>query len=71
MEKRDFDDFFESYLDIDSWADELIDKEHEVQGRRKKRLSKKQQERQVGNRNDNYEFIPRQKNGKKTRNGAI
>jgi hypothetical protein len=41
-----------------------------VQSRRKKRLSKKQKERQVGNRNDDYEFIPRQKNGKKTRNGA-
>ena len=68
MGKRDFDNFFESYLDIDSWAEKLEEKEYAVQSRRKKRLSKKQQERQVGNRYDNYEFIPRQKNGKKTRN---
>ena len=70
MGNRDFDNFFESYLDIDSWAEKLEEKEYAVQSRRKKRLSKKQQESQVGNRNDNYEFIPRQKNGKKTRNGA-
>ena len=70
MENRDFDNFFESYLDIDSWAEKLEEKEYEVQSRRKKRLSKKQQERQVGNRNEDYEFIPRQENGKKTRNGA-
>ena len=70
MENRELDNFFESYLDIDSWAEKLEEKEYAVQSRRKKRLSKKQQERQVGNRNDDYEFIPRQKNGKKTRNGA-
>jgi len=71
MENRDFDNFFESYLDIDSWAEKLEEKEYAIQSRRKKRLSKKQQERQVGKRNNNNEFIPRQKNGKKTRNGAI
>jgi hypothetical protein len=70
MENRDFDNFFESYLDIDSWAEKLEEKEYAVQSRRKKRLSKKQQEGQVGKRNNNNEFIPRQKNGKKTRNGA-
>ena len=70
MENRELDNFFESYLDIDSWAEKLEDKEYAVQSRRKKSLSKKQQERQVGNRNEDYEFIPRQKNGKKTRNGA-
>ena len=70
MENRDFDNFFESYLDIDSWAEKLEDKEYAVQSRRKKRLSKKQQERQVDNRNEDYEFIPCCKNGKKTRNGA-
>ena len=70
MENRELDNFFESYLDIDSWAEKLKDKEYEVQRRRKKRLSKKQQERQVGNRNEDYELIPRRKNGKKIRNGA-
>ena len=70
MENRELDNFFESYLDIDSWAEKLEDKEYAVQSRRKKSLSKKQQERQVGNRNEDYEFIPRQENGKKTRNGA-
>ena len=70
MENRELDNFFESYLDIDSWAEKLKDKEYEVQSRRKKRLSKKQQERQVGNRNEDHEFIPRRKNGKKIRNGA-
>ena len=70
MENRDFDNFFESYLDIDSWAEKLEEKEYAVQSRRKKSLSKKQQERQVGNRNEDYEFIPRRKNGKKIRNGA-
>ena len=70
MENRELDNFFESYLDIDSWAEKLEEKEYAVQSRRKKRLSKKQQERQVGNRNEDYEFIPRRKNGKETRNGA-
>ena len=70
MENRELDNFFESYLDIDSWAEKLEDKEYAVQSRRKKSLSKKQQERQVGNRNEDYEFIPCRKNGKKTRNGA-
>ena len=70
MENRELDNFFESYLDIDSWAEKLEDKEYAVQSRRKKSLSKKQQERQVGNRNEDYEFIPRRKNGKKIRNGA-
>ena len=70
MGNRDFDNFFESYLDIDSWAEKLEEKEYAVQSRRKKRLSKKQQERQVGTGNKNYEFISRRKNGKKIRNGA-
>ncbi len=70
MENRELDNFFESYLDIDSWAEKLEDKEYAVQSRRKKSLSKKQQERQVGTGNKNYEFIPRRKNGKKIRNGA-
>ena len=70
MENRELDNFFESYLDIDSWAEKLEDKEYAVQSSRKKSLSKKQQERQVGNRNEDYEFIPRRKNGKKIRNGA-
>ena len=64
MEKRDFDDFFESYLDIDSWADELIDKEHEVQGRRKKRLSEKKQQGKMGVVKNNNKPIARQNNGK-------
>ena len=70
MENRELDNFFESYLDIDSWAEKLEDKEYAVQSRRKKSLSKKQQERQVGTGNKNYEFISRRKNGKKIRNGA-
>ena len=43
MENPNNDNFFESYLDIDSWADDLREKEYEVQSRRKKRILQKKQ----------------------------
>ena len=48
MAKLDTDNFFESYLDIDSWAEKEMEKEYEIQGRRKKRLSKKKQQGKMG-----------------------
>ena len=64
MENHDKDNFFESYLDIDSWANELIEKEHEIQIRRKKSFSKKPKEQQMGSNNDNSKRFSRKANGK-------
>jgi hypothetical protein len=64
MENHDKDNFFESYLDIDSWANELIEKEHEIQIRRKKSFSKKPKEQQMGIDNDNHKRFSRKTNGK-------
>ena len=66
MENHDFNDFFESYLDIDSWADELIEKQNAIQSRRKNRLSEKKEKRKMENIKNNNKFITRKKNGKKT-----
>ena len=68
MENRDFDNFFESYLDIDSWAEKLEDKEYAVQSRRKKRLLQKRQE--MGTKNKNYDSSKSKVNGRKIRNGT-
>ena len=64
MENHDKDNFFESYLDIDSWAEKEMEKEHEIQGRRKKGFSKKSKEQQMGIDNDNYKRFPLKANGK-------
>jgi hypothetical protein len=66
MENHDFNDFFESYLDIDSWADELIEKQNAIQSRRKNRLSEKKEKRKMENIKNNNKFFTRKKNGKKT-----
>ena len=66
MENHDFNDFFESYLDIDSWADELIEKENAIQSRRKNYLSEKKAKREMGNTKKDNKFFTRKKNGKKT-----
>ena len=68
MENRDFDNFFESYLDIDSWAEKLEDIEYAVQSRRKKRLLQKRQE--MGTKNKNYDSSKSKVNGRKIRNGT-
>ena len=67
MAKHNFDSFFESYLDIDSWAENLIEEEHEVQSRRKKGFSKKSQKKQMGIYNDNNKRFTRKANGKNIR----
>ena len=67
MAKYNFDSFFESYLDIDSWAENLIEEEHEVQSRRKKGFSKKSQKKQMGIYNDNNKRFTRKANGKNIR----
>jgi hypothetical protein len=64
MEKPNFDDFFESYLDIDSWAEKQMEKEYEIQNRRKKSFSKKSKEQQMGSNNDNRKRFSRKTNGK-------
>ena len=64
MEKPNFDDFFESYLDIDSWAEKEMEKEYEIQSRRKKSFSKKSKEQQMGSNNDNRKRFSRKANGK-------
>jgi archaellum component FlaF (FlaF/FlaG flagellin family) len=68
MENRDLDNFFESYLDIDSWAEKLEDIEYAVQSRRKKRLLQKRQE--MGTKNKNYDSSKSKVNGRKIRNGT-
>jgi hypothetical protein len=70
MEKPDFNSFFESYLDIDYWADELEEKEYELQIRREKRLLQGKQKRQVETQNKDHKFNTFIKNGQKIRNGA-
>ena len=55
MENPNNDNFFESYLDIDSWADDLREKEYEVQSRRKKRILQKKQRIKVGNQNKDHD----------------
>tara|TARA_R110000851_G_scaffold8103_2_gene31173 strand:- start:291 stop:506 length:216 start_codon:yes stop_codon:yes gene_type:complete len=70
MEKPDFNSFFESYLDIDYWADELEEKEYALQIRREKRLLQGKQKRQMGTKGKNYKFNTLIKNGQKIRNGA-
>ena len=47
MEKPDFNSFFESYLDIDYWAEELEEKEYALQSRREKRILQRKQKRQM------------------------
>ena len=70
MEKPDFNSFFESYLDIDYWADELEEKEYALQIRREKRLLQGKQKRQMETKGKNYKFNTLIKNGQKIRNGA-
>ena len=70
MEKPDFNSFFESYLDIDYWADELEEKEYALQIRREKRLLQGKQKRQVETQSKDHKFNTLIKNGQKIRNGA-
>jgi len=70
MEKPDFNNFFESYLDIDYWAEELEEKEYALQSRREKRILQRKQKRQMETQGKDYKFNTLTKNGKKTRNGA-
>ena len=70
MEKPDFNSFFESYLDIDYWAEELEEKEYALQSRREKRLLQRKQKRQMETKGKDHKFNTLTKNGKKTRNGA-
>ena len=67
MEKPNIDSFFDSYLDIDSWAENLIEEEHEIQSRRKKGFSKKPKEKQMGIYNDNNKRFSGKANGKNIR----
>ena len=70
MGKPDFNNFFESYLDIDYWAEELEEKEYALQSRREKRILQKKQKRQMGTQSKDYKFNTLANNGKKIRNGA-
>ena len=70
MEKPDFNSFFESYLDIDYWADELEEKEYALQIRRENRLLQGKQKRQVETQSKDHKFNTFIKNGQKIRNGA-
>ena len=70
MEKPDFNSFFESYLDIDYWAEELEEKEYALQSRREKRILQRKQKRQMETQGKDHKFNTLTKNGKKTRNGA-
>ena len=70
MGKPDFNSFFESYLDIDYWAEELEEKEHALQSRREKRILQKKQKRQMGTQGKDHKFNTRANNGKKIRNGT-
>ena len=70
MEKPDFNSLFESYLDIDYWAEELEEKEYALQSRREKRVLQRKQKRQMETQGKDHKFNTLTKNGKKTRNGA-
>ena len=70
MEKPDFNSFFESYLDIDYWAEELEEKEYALQSRREKRVFQRKQKRQMETKEKDHKFNTLTQNGKKTRNGA-
>jgi hypothetical protein len=70
MEKPDFNSFFESYLDIDYWAEELEEKEYALQSRREKRVLQRKQKRQMETQGKDHKFNTLTKNGKKTKNGA-
>ena len=70
MGKPDFNSFFESYLDIDYWAEELEEKEYALQSRREKRVLQRKQKRQMETQGKDHKFNTLTKNGKKTRNGA-
>ena len=70
MEKPDFNSFFESYLDIDYWAEELEEKEYALQSRREKRLLQRKQKRQMETKGKDHKFNTLINNGKKIRNGA-
>ena len=70
MEKPDFNSFFESYLDIDYWAEELEEKEYALQSRREKRILQRKQKRQMETQGKDHKFNTFTNNGKKTRNGA-
>ena len=70
MGKPDFNNFFESYLDIDYWAEELEEKEHALQSRREKRILQRKQKRQMETQGKDHKFNTLINNGKKTRNGA-
>ena len=70
MGKPDFNSFFESYLDIDYWAEEVEEKEYALQSRREKRVLQRKQKRQMETQGKDHKFNTLTKNGKKTRNGA-
>ena len=70
MGKPDFNSFFESYLDIDYWAEELEEKEYALQSRREKRLLQRKQKRQMETKGKDHKFNTLFNNGKKIRNGA-
>ena len=70
MGKPDFNSFFESYLDIDYWAEELEEKEYALQSRREKRILQKKQKRQMETQGKDHKFNTCINNGKKIRNGA-
>ena len=70
MGKPDFNSFFESYLDIDYWAEELEEKEYALQSRREKRVLQRKQKRQMETQGKDHKFNTLTKNGKKIRNGA-
>jgi len=70
MGKPDFNSFFESYLDIDYWAEELEEKEHALQSRREKRILQRKQKRQMGTQDKDHKLNTRINNGKKIRNGT-
>ena len=70
MGKPDFNSFFESYLDIDYWADELEEKEYALQIRREKRVLQRKQKRQMETQGKDHKYNTFTKDGKKIRNGA-
>ena len=70
MGKPDFNSFFESYLDIDYWAEELEEKEHALQSRREKRILQRKQKRQMETQGKDHKFNTLTNNGKNTRNGT-
>ena len=70
MEKPDFNSFFESYLDIEYWAEELEEKEYALQSRREKRVLQRKQKRQMETQGKDHKYNTFTKDGKKIRNGA-